>query len=140
MEESKTNGVWPVATIAVVLVGMGTVFYGMASQQSEIGRMRDAHQSQIVQLLHGFQTSKSEDLDKLLQTEIRKEAELVRKTFDQANEASQNRHVQANEASQERHNEQERRIDAIVERIEDIVSWFKPPQLREDGRYNGGDP
>lgn len=113
------GGAWPIATISSVLLGLGVVFTSMATQQSKIGEMQNRHQSQILQLMDGFQQERNTALDTLLQKEVEKEAQIVAEAFGRAELDSQRRH-----------DEQQRQLD-------EIRGWFLTPKIRESGTFNG---
>ncbi len=117
---SRSNGVWPIATISSVLLGLGVVFTSMATQQSKIGEMRNEHQEHVLKLMDGYQRERNEALDTLLQKEIEKEAQIVESVGNQSQLDSQ-----------QRHDEQQRQID-------EIRGWFLTPKVRQNGGFNGG--
>lgn len=120
MKGPTRNGVWPIATISSVLLGLGVVFTTMAKQQSYIGDMRNGHQSKIIDLMDGYQRERNVSLDILLQKEIEKEAQIVHEAFTRADDDSRKRHL-----------EQQRQI-------EEIRGWFRTPKVKENGQFNGG--
>lgn len=106
-----------IATFAVVIISLGSIFFAMIASQSDRVDLLAAFQKERLAIFSQHTDEVLAELDVKLQLEISAEAALRDRRFAQAEADSANRH------------------DAQQAQIDEIKAWFKPPALRNNDEH-----